>query len=162
MSCSCKVFPIREAGECLQQTLGVVLDIGSDVHPAMSGQLGSQQLEKGSPEQSSLVMTCLGPRIREENGYFLQTPLGEAPQHREDILRARSHICDAVRLHLQQQLPYSWAMNLHRQIVTVRISACVREQVFAVTGPDFQTQGRVPWPRRQNAGCIEIQGMFGQ
>ena len=101
--------------------LGIRCPISGHMQPPVHGQAACHQPGKIGLHDASLVMAFLGPRIREQQLYFVQTLLRDlVPQYLDRIMGDHPQVGDFRSARTQQQMSDSGLMDLDTQEVALR------------------------------------------
>ncbi len=140
-TCARKIAPARCVGEALQDAFSIIIDVGGDANPATAGEHPTQRCKKRCLQESTLVVSGLGPRVGEKDADFLQRTLRQPRQDFMNIGGAHPDVLQAGRGNLQQQLPDAGPMDLHCEVIVGRVCAGVEIKILAVAGADLQAKG---------------------
>lgn len=137
---ACEIAPAWRVGEALQNAFSIIIDVGGNANPATAGEHPTQGCKKRRLEESTLVVSALGPRVGEKDADFLQATLRQPCQHLMNIGGAYPDVLQAGRGNLEQQLPDARPMDLHCEVIVGRVSAGIEKQILAVAGADLEAE----------------------
>jgi len=133
---------IRKARLCIEHfehLLGVGLPVGAESQDAARLQPLAQERNKRTLDQPPLVMTLLGPWVREKNEYLIKGTCRDLRrQHLDGVTADDAHIGERMGLEAEQQMPDARAVYLNAEVVALGMRARKRTQVLTVAKANFQ------------------------
>lgn len=135
----------------------IVFNIGSDPPHPSSPQRAMNLTGKLRLHDAALVMTHLGPWIREESPYFGYRAICGGFEEFGSVDLCDAQISKALFARKQHGVRHTRIVDFKRQKIHFRASGGRGNNVFALTGADFHNQRIGIAPRFRNIRLIEHQ-----